>query len=90
MKNAMVGDSAEESDCRERYATELRRKRVQRSTNPHFGVDELADELHRIGCQEFVTPGRRGEQIKREEINNDIVRRMAIIEAQTNPKDRGL
>ena len=71
-------DTAEEKDFRERYAMELRKKRVVRHLSPHFGIDELDDELQRIRHQELVTPGRRGEQIKREEINKEILRRTSF------------
>jgi len=79
-----LSDSGEEKDFRERYANELRKKRVERSVNPHFGIDELADELERIRRQELVTPGRRGEQIKREELAKEILRRRELVEMQRN------
>jgi hypothetical protein len=69
-----VLDTTEEREFRELYATELRKKRVARSINPHFGIDELADELERVRHQQLVTPGRRGEQIKREELGEEYLR----------------
>lgn len=79
----MVDDTSEEKDFRERYAFELRKKRTSKSLSPHFGSDELSDELMRVARQELVTPGRRGEQIKREEISKEILRRMSL---QDNPE----
>ena len=73
-----IRDTDAEKDFRERYAAELRKKRANRMTNPNFGSDELADEMKRISRQEMATPGRRGEEIKREEINKEILRRKAL------------
>ena len=47
------------------------------SVNPHFGLDELAEEAKSVKKQELITPGRRGEQIKYEEISKEIVRRLS-------------
>jgi len=69
-------DTQEEKDFRKRYAYELRKKKSQSSANSHFGVDEILDELARVKHQAMITPGRRGEQIKHEEINNEILRRL--------------
>lgn len=74
----MFSDTPEESDFRERYALELRKKKVKQSLNPHFGYDELSDELRKVRSQELATPGRRGEQIKNEEILKEIVRRLDL------------
>lgn len=70
-------DTQEEKDFRERYAHELRKKKMHGPTNSHFGLDEISDELARVKHQAMITPGRRGEQIKYEEINREILRRMA-------------
>jgi hypothetical protein len=75
---AMVHDTQEEKDFRERYANELRKKQIRYSLNPHFGLDELADEVKNVKQQELVTPGRRGEQIKHEEISREILRRLSL------------
>lgn len=77
----MVDDTSEEKDFRERYATELRKKRTSKSLSPHFGSDELSDELKKVARQEMATPGRRGEQIKREEISNEILRRKRLVDS---------
>lgn len=74
----MVEDTSEEKDFRERYALELRKKRNNGSLSPHFGSDELSDELKKVARQEMATPGRRGEQIKREEIAKEILRRQSL------------
>lgn len=63
-------------DFRERYAVELRKKTGQSCISKHFGSDELADEVKKVARQELMTPGRRGEQIKREEIGKEILRRV--------------
>ncbi len=42
----MIYDAQEEKDFRERYSNELRKKKVQYSVNPHFGLDELAEEVN--------------------------------------------
>lgn len=68
-------DTDQEMSFRERYAIELRKKKVNCSTSPHFVRDELLDEIRQVARQEMMTPGRRGEQIKREEIAKEIVRR---------------
>ncbi|MGH9992512.1 MAG: hypothetical protein ACREAZ_07705 [Nitrososphaera sp.] len=74
----MINDTAEENDFRERYALELRKKKVKQSLSPHFGYDELSDELKKVRRQELATPGRRGEQIKNEEIYKEIIRRLDL------------
>lgn len=74
----MPYDTQEEKDFRERYAHELRKKKMQCSVNPHFGLDELADEVKSVKRQELITPGRRGEQIKHEEISREILRRLSL------------
>ena len=74
----MTADTIEEKIFRERYARELRKKKIHNSVNPHFGLDELSDERTMVKQQELVTPGRRGEQIKHEEISKEILRRLAL------------
>lgn len=73
-----VIDTEQEMNFRERYAIELRKKKVNNSVSQHFGADELSDEIKKVARQEMATPGRRGEQIKREEISKEIVRRTSI------------
>jgi hypothetical protein len=77
LSNNDVSDTPEEKEFRERYAQELRKKKMlpQSSLNRHFGSDEISDELAHVRRQMLLTPGRRGEQIKLEEINKEISRR---------------
>jgi hypothetical protein len=67
-----------ETNFRLLYALELRKKKDNSSISTHFESDELLDEIKQVARQEMITPGRRGEQIKREEISNEIVRRTAL------------
>jgi predicted nucleic acid-binding protein len=71
-------DTQEEKDFRERYAEELRKKKIQNFVSPHFGCDELSEEIRRVKQQELITPGRRGEKIKHEEISKEIIRRLQL------------
>lgn len=74
----MIADTVEEKNFRERYAHELRKKKIHSSVNPHFGFNELSDEMTMVKQQELITPGRRGEQIKHEEISKEILRRLTL------------
>lgn len=60
-----MGDTDEEKFFRERYAEEIRKK----------SMSELEDERKKVKQQAMKTPGRRGEEIKHEEIDKEIVRR---------------
>ena len=80
-------DTEQEMNFRERYAVELRKKKVNNSISQHFGLDELSDEIKKVARQEMATPGRRGEHIKREEISKEIVRRTGLL---TQLKSKGL
>jgi len=66
---------ADESDFRNRYMQELRKKR-QRGINNYYGIDELLEERRQVNQQQMKTPGRRGELIKHEEIDKEILRRL--------------
>jgi hypothetical protein len=70
-------DTEEEALFRERYATELRKKK-QQDSNTYRGDDELNDEKRRVNQQEMKTPGRRGERIKQEELDREFSRREMI------------
>lgn len=72
-----IDDTQEEKEFRERYAQELRKKKMQNCNSSHFGLDEISDELARVKHQAMITPGRRGEQIKHEEISREILRRLS-------------
>jgi hypothetical protein len=78
MMNKMAQDTQEEKAFRERYANALRLMKGREFINSHFGTDELIDELNRVKKQALMTPGRRGEQIKHEEIDKEICRRFAL------------
>lgn len=67
----MVEDTEEEKYFRGRYADELKKKKHD------SGDSELEDERNKVKQQGMRTPGRRGEQIKHEEIDREIVRRYA-------------
>ena len=68
-------DTEEEQSFRERYAQELQKKKKQPDTGGHSQGDEMAEERREVSHQQGKTPGRRGEQIKQEEIDKEIVRR---------------
>lgn len=80
-------DTDQEKDFRERYAFELRKKKARSSISQHFGSDELSDEMRKVARQEMATPGRRGEQIKREELSKEILRRTNLL---ARPNSEGL
>ena len=67
--NSMVEDTEEEKFFRDRYANELKKKKQ------NTRIDELDDERRKVKQQGMKTPGRRGEQIKHEEIDREISRR---------------
>ncbi len=64
-------DTEEERSFRERYAHELRKK----DTRSDRLKDELVEERVKVNQQQMKTPGHRGEEIKQEEIDKEIVRR---------------
>jgi hypothetical protein len=70
--NSMVEDTEEEKFFRDRYANELKKKKQDSR------VDELDDERRKVKQQGMKTPGRRGEQIKHEEIDREISRRYSV------------
>ena len=79
--NNMVEDTEEEKFFRDRYANELKKKKQDSS------VDELDDERRKVKQQGMKTPGRRGEQIKHEELDREISRRYIVgKENETNEK----
>ena len=73
-----LDDTQEEREFREKYAHELRKKKTQTYANSHFSSDEISDELAQVKHQAMITPGRRGEQIKYEEIRKEILIRISI------------
>jgi hypothetical protein len=80
--NSMVEDTDEEKFFRDRYATELKKKKQGGM------ADELDDERRKVKQQGMKTPGRRGEQIKHEELDREISRRYIVgKENETNEKN---
>ena len=71
-------DTEEESFFRERYAQELQKKKWQPGAGGYSQGDEMAEERRNVSHQQGKTPGRRGEEIKQEEIDKEIVRRKRI------------
>jgi len=65
----MTEDNAEEKFFRESYAQELQSKKLD---------PELEEERKKVKQQGMKTPGRRGEQIKHEEIDKEIIRRYRL------------
>jgi hypothetical protein len=53
-------------------------KKRQHVINNYFGIDELVEERRQVNQQQMKTPGRRGEIIKHEEIDKEILRRLKI------------
>jgi hypothetical protein len=79
--NSMVEDTEEERFFRDRYAKELKKKKQDGM------ADELDDERRKVKQQGMKTPGRRGEQIKHEELDREISRRYIVgKENETNEK----
>jgi hypothetical protein len=77
----MVEDTEEEKFFRGRYANELKKKKQDGM------ADELDDERRKVKQQGMKTPGRRGEQIKHEELDREISRRYIVDkENETNEK----
>ena len=62
-------DTEEEKSFRGRYADELKKKKDDTRDT------ELENERNKVKQQGMRTPGRRGDQIKYEEIDKEIVRR---------------
>ena len=78
------GDTEGERFFRERYAKELRNKKNQPGS--YSQGDEMAEERRNVSHQQGKTPGRRGEEIKQEEIDKEIVRRNRLQQQKKNNK----
>ena len=78
----MSDDTETEGFFRERYAQELRKKK-QQDSGSYQGKDELAQERIEVKQQGMKTPGRRGEKIKHEEIDKEIIRRSKMKEKKS-------
>ena len=61
------------------------KKKKQPGAGSYSQDDEMSDERKKVSQQEGKTPGRRGEQIKQQEIDKEIVRRNRL--QQKNKKD---
>jgi hypothetical protein len=68
MSDGLDKATEEEEKFRMSYIQELRNKQS-------LFVDKLEEELRNVKQQIMKTPGRKGEQIKLEEISNEILRR---------------
>ena len=68
-------DTEKERFFRERYAQELQKKKNQPGARSYSQGDEMAEERRNVSHQQQKTPGRRGEEIKQEEIDKEIIRR---------------
>jgi hypothetical protein len=82
------GDTEGERFFRERYAKELRNKKNQPGTGSYSQGDEMAEERRNVSHQQGKTPGRRGEEIKQEEIDKEIVRRNRLQQQQKKNKNK--
>jgi hypothetical protein len=74
MINSDVTVNEQEDSFSKFYASELRKKRQQINNNDR-GFNELEDERKQVFQQAIRTPGRRGEVIKKEEIEKEFTRR---------------
>ena len=79
-------DTEKEKFFRERYAQELRKKKRQPGAGSYSQGDEMAEERRKVNHQQGKTPGRRGEQIKQEEIDKEIVRRSRLQQQKKSEK----
>ena len=66
------------------YAAELRKMKQQVNDNDR-GFYELDNERRQIFQQAIRTPGRRGEIIKKDEIEKEIARRYQEVNMAFNP-----
>jgi hypothetical protein len=81
-------DTEEEKFFRERYAQELQKKKRQPGAGSYSQGDEMAEERRNVSQQEGKTPGRRGEQIKQQEIDKEIVRRNRLQQQQQHKTEK--
>lgn len=77
----MVDDTEEEKHFRGRYADELKKKKQDDRDS------ELEIERNEVKQQGMKTPGRRGEQIKHEELDKEIIRRHILRREQKKADD---
>ena len=79
-------DTEQEKFFRERYAQELQKKKWQPGVGSNSQGDEMAEERRNVSHQQGKTPGRRGEEIKQEEIDKEIVRRNRLHQQKKSEK----
>ena len=79
-------DTEQEKFFRERYAQELQKKKWQPGAGSNSQGDEMAEERRNVSHQQGKTPGRRGEEIKQEEIDKEIVRRNRLHQQKKSEK----
>lgn len=75
-------DTEEEKSFRGRYADELKKKKQDSADS------ELESERNKVKQQGMKTSGRRGEQIKHEEIDKEIVRRYTARQEKEKKEDQ--
>ena len=61
-----------------------KRKKKQPGAGSDSQDDEMSEERKKVSQQEGKTPGRRGEQIKQQEIDKEIVRRNRLQQKNKN------
>jgi hypothetical protein len=74
LENNNISIESEEEYFRKSYALELQKKR-QQINDYQRGFNELEEERRQVNQQAIRTPGRRGEVIKKEEIEKEFTRR---------------
>lgn len=74
LENNNISVDSEEEYFRKSYALELQKKK-QQINDIQRGHNELEEERRQVNQQAIRTPGRRGEVIKKEEIEKEFTRR---------------
>ncbi|HKR74495.1 MAG TPA: hypothetical protein VJR94_10345 [Candidatus Nitrosocosmicus sp.] len=74
LENNNISIDSEEEYFRKSYALELQKKK-QQINDFQRGYNELEEERRQVNQQAIRTPGRRGEVIKKEEIEKEFTRR---------------
>ena len=74
LENNNISIDSEEEYFRRSYALELQKKK-QQINDFQRGYNELEEERRQVNQQAIRTPGRRGEVIKKEEIEKEFTRR---------------
>ena len=74
LENNNISIDSEEEYFRKSYALELQKKK-QQINDFQRGYNELEEERRQVNQQAIRTPGRRGEIIKKEEIEKEFTRR---------------